>query len=47
MSDKSLSQQEPGSEIVFYQTKDGRNRIEVRLDREMVKESLTVTPEWQ
>ena len=37
MTDKHPERPEPASEIILYQTKDGRNRVEVRLEHEMVR----------
>ena len=37
MSDKSL----PKSELIFYQTEDGRTRLEVKLENETVWLSQT------
>ncbi|MEI6808096.1 MAG: virulence RhuM family protein [bacterium] len=36
MADRTTQQPEPSSEIILYQTEDGRNRIEVRLENESV-----------
>lgn len=36
MSTCPLEQPAPGSEFMLYQTEDGRNRIEVRLENESV-----------
>jgi len=36
VTDKSENQPHPSSEIILYQTEDGRNRIEVRLENETV-----------
>lgn len=36
MTERHQNQPTPGSEIILYQTEDGRNRIEVRLENETV-----------
>ena len=36
MSDEPKNSPQPASEIILYQTEDGRSRIEVRLDNETV-----------
>ncbi len=36
MTNSSPDHAEPSSEIILYQTGDGRNRIEVRLENETV-----------
>jgi len=36
MTDKHLSHSESTSEIILYQTEDGRNRVVVRLEHETV-----------
>jgi len=36
MTDQTPNQPEPRSEIILYQTEDGRSRIQVRLEHEMV-----------
>jgi len=36
MTDKHQEHSEPASEIILYQTEDGRNRVEVRLEHETV-----------
>ena len=36
MTERHQNQPAPGSEIILYQTEDGRNRIEVRLENETV-----------
>ena len=36
MTDGQKDQQNPSSAIILYQTEDGRNRIEVRLERDTV-----------
>jgi hypothetical protein len=36
MSEKPKSDSQPSSEIILYQTEDGRSRIEVRLENETV-----------
>lgn len=36
MSDESKNNPHPSSEIILYQTEDGRSRIEVRLENETV-----------
>ena len=36
MSEEPKSDSQPSSEIILYQTEDGRSRIEVRLENETV-----------
>ena len=36
MTNEFPEHQEPTSEIILYQTEDGRNRVEVRIEHETV-----------